>query len=208
MSWLIAAVYDRFMHEAERRRFGPWRRELLADLEGEVLEVGAGTGANLPHYPTAVRRVIAAEPDRAMRARLARRAAAMAGPPGRSIEVSEASLDRLPWPDARFDAVVATLVLCSVDDPGRALGEIRRVLRPGGRLVFMEHVASDEAGHRRWQRRIEPVWKRVGGNCHLTRETEQAIRDAGFGIERLDRHVEEGQPLVRKIVRGIARASS
>jgi len=151
--------------------------------------------------------LIVAEPDPDMRARLARRLGRKAENRNIAVKMAEASAGRLPYEDARFDAVVVTLVLCSVEDVAQSLAEVRRVLKPGGRLAFLEHVASDDPWHLRWQRRIEPAWKRFGGNCHLTRDTESAIRDAGFTIERIDRHVERRRfLLVRKTVRGIARA--
>ena len=119
------------------------------------------------------------------------------------------SLDRLPMGDASFDAVVATLVLCSVTDPARALAEIHRVLRPGGQYVFLEHVAADphqEPRRYKWQGRIEPFWKRAMDNCHLRRQTDLYIREAGFDIERMERDsIPKAPPWVRPSVRGIAR---
>lgn len=210
MSWFLAAIYDRFMRSAETTILGPWRRELLDGIEGEVLEVGAGTGANLPHYPERVTRLVLTEPDRAMRRRLERRLAVEAGVRGRpfaSVHPDDVPLERLPFDAGRFDAVVATLVLCSVGDPIRSIAEIRRVLRPGGRFVFLEHVAAEDRPARlRWQRRIEPLWRRVSGNCHLTRRTEAAILDAGFTPEWIKREsMRRALPIVRATVRGIAR---
>ena len=110
-------------------------------------------------------------------------------------------------PDASFDAVVCTLVLCSVQDVQVALTEIFRVLRPGGRLLFVEHVAARQHSTRlAWQRRLEPIWKRVAGNCHLTRDTEQAIRAVGFQFERIEREsMRKAMPLIRPCIRGAAR---
>jgi ubiquinone/menaquinone biosynthesis C-methylase UbiE len=181
-----------------------WREELLRDLHGEVLEVGAGTGANLPHYPPAVTRLVLAEPNPHMRRRLeARRGSGESS----TAEVSDASLERLPIPDASFDAVVSTLVLCSVPDMHAALAEIFRVLRPGGRLLFLEHVAAESSSKRfQWQRRGEWLWKHLAGNCHLTRKTEQAILAAGFQIERIEReNMPKAMPLARPGIRGVAR---
>lgn len=206
MSWLMAAIYDRFMAESERKRFGPWRDELLALLDGEgldVLEVGGGTGVNLTRYPASLSRLTVTEPDRAMRRKLERRLGALGL--RFPVEVSDAAMEQLPFADRRFDAVVVTLVLCSVRETTRALGEIRRVLKPGGRLVFLEHVASEDSAHLRWQRRFEPLWRRMSGNCHLTRDTESALRDAGFTFERIDRWVERRRfLLVKETVRGVA----
>lgn len=202
MSRALAFIYDRFMQKSERACLAAWRAELLADLDGDVLEVGAGTGANLRHYPPAVARLVLAEPEPHMRARLARRVADA----GRAVEISEARADALPMPDGSFDAVVCTLVLCSVDDPARALAEIRRVLRPGGRLVFLEHVAADDRPRRlAWQRRLEPLWRRVAGNCHLTRRTDALIRAAGFTVADARRQsVRKALPIMRPSVRGVA----
>jgi len=203
MSWLMAALYDRAMHGVEEASLIRWRTDLLRDLSGEVLEIGAGTGANLPLYPPAVRRLVLVEPDPHMRRRLRHRHPA--GAP--ALEIRPERLETLELPPASFDAVVATLVLCSVPDQAVALWHIRELLRPGGRLVFLEHVAADgDALARKWQRRLDPVWCRVAGGCHLTRRTEEAIREAGFTIERIERAPMQKAPrLVRATVRGVAR---
>ena len=204
MSWLMAALYDPFMRASEEACLARWRAELLRDLSGEVLEVGAGTGATLEHYPRAVTRLVLCEPDPHMRRKLEARLASFEP---QNIRVSDASLDGLPFLPASFDAVVCSLVLCSVDDQKAALGQIRRVLKPGGRLVFLEHVAADSRPERlKWQRRIEPLWKRLMGNCHLTRRTAEAIQAAGFKIERIEREsIRKALPIVRPSIRGIAR---
>lgn len=206
MGRLIAAVYDRVTRASEEACLQEWRAGLLRALEGDVLEVGAGTGLNLPHYPRSLARLVLSEPDPHMRTKLAERARAE----GRDrAEVLDGSLERLPVPDAAFDAVVGTLVLCSVPSLDRALSEIHRVLRPGGRFVFIEHVAAeDRPGRLKWQRRVEPFWKRISGNCHLTRKTEEAIRAAGFGILEVRREsMRKAWPLVRPTIRGVARKS-
>lgn len=202
-SRLLAPLYDRLTRPSEEACVGGWREALLGPLAGAVLDVGSGTGANLPYYGPGVTRLVAAEPDPHMRRRLEMRLPAIA----RSVEVTGASAESLPWPDASFDAVVSTLVLCSVGDPDRALAEYRRVLAPGGRLVFIEHVAAhDNPGRLRWQRRIEPVWKRVFGNCHLTRDTAGAIERAGFRFDVIERQsMRKAAPVVRPSIRGVAR---
>jgi ubiquinone/menaquinone biosynthesis C-methylase UbiE len=201
MAWLMATVYDRFMRVSEEACLGKWRAELLRDLSGEVLEVGAGTGSTLGLYPKAVTRLVMAEPDPHMRAKLL----AKARPAG--VEVSDASLDKLSFQDRSFDAVVCSLVLCSVHDQKAALAEIARVLKPGGRLVFLEHVAADGKPDRlKWQGRIEPLWKHLMGNCHLTRRTEAAIAAAGLQIETIQREsIRKALPIVRPSIRGTAR---
>ena len=204
MSWLMAAVYDRFMRGSEEACLAQWRAELLRDLSGAVLEVGAGTGVTLPHYPKSITRFVLSEPDAHMRRKLKRKVDAAAL---RNIEISDAALDSLPFKAGEFDAVVCSLVLCSVPDQPAALAEIARVLKPGGRLVFLEHIAADGRPERlKWQRRIEPVWKHLMGNCHLTRRTEAAIAAAGFRIERIQREsIRKALPIVRPSIRGIAR---
>lgn len=207
MSWLLAAIYDRLMRASEEACLTQWRAELLQDLHGEVLEVGAGTGVNLPHYPKAVSRLVVSEPDRHMRRRLQARCDSSGL---NQVEVSDASLERLSMTPASFDAVVSTLVLCSVPDLHAALAEVFRVLRPGGRFVFLEHVAAAGDPRRlKWQHRLEPVWKRLAANCHLTRRTEEAIGTAGFEIERIQRaSIRKALPLVRPSIRGVARRPS
>ena len=203
-SWILASTYDRLLEPAEEACLRAWRGALIAELEGAVLEVGAGTGANLGHYPPAVSRLVVSEPDANMRGRLDAKTAGS----GKAAEIRSDGADRLDFPDATFDGAVATLVLCSVPDPARALSEIRRVLKPGGRYVFLEHVAAENKPDRlRWQRRVEPVWKRLMGNCHLTRRTEELILDAGFTIDRIERaSMRKAMPLVRPTIRGVARA--
>jgi SAM-dependent methyltransferase len=154
------------------------RRELLAGLRGSVIEVGAGNGLNFPYYPATVTRVLAVEPEPYLRER-AEEAARGAPVP---IEVVDGVADALPAGDGEFDAGVFSLVLCSVPSQAAALGEMRRVLRHGGELRFYEHVVSDKPKVRRLQRFLEPVWKRGGGGCHLTRDTSSAIAGAGFEL--------------------------
>jgi len=210
MAWLLAPIYDRMVAPTEEACFQAWRADLLAPLDGDVLELGAGTGANVAHYPAAVDQVVFTEPDPGMRRQLvdkldALRAVGRFGPA--SGQVSIDSADQLSFGDQRFDAVVATLVLCTVPDPEAALAEVRRVLKPGGRLVFLEHVAADTKPDRlKWQRRIDPVWRRVVGGCRLTRRTAEAIEGAGFTIEAITREsARKAMPLVRPTIRGTAR---
>ena len=201
MSRLFSLVYDRMTAPMEEACLGGWRAELLADVSGAVLEIGAGTGANLAHYPAGVTRLVLAEPDPGMRRKLDAKVAAW----GRPAEVVDAPAERLPFADGTFDAVVSTLVLCSVRDPQQALGELRRVLADDGRLVLIEHVAAGpvEPDRHRWQRRVEPVWKRLAGNCHLTRDTQAALVAAGFDVSGIERQsIRKAAPLVRPSIRG------
>lgn len=201
MSLLFASIYDRFMRRTERACLDEWRTALLGPIRGHVLEIGAGTGANLAHYPSSLERLVLTDPDEHMLARLRRRPEAQRG-----VEIVRASADVLPFPDESFDVVVSTLVLCSVPSVERTLVEVRRVLRRGGTLVFLEHVAADIPPRLRWQRRVEPLWSRLAGNCHLTRETDRALVAAGFTIESLTREsMRKALPIVRPTVRGTAR---
>jgi ubiquinone/menaquinone biosynthesis C-methylase UbiE len=199
---VVAALYDRAMRDVERAGLGAWRKELLADLSGHVLEIGAGTGRNLAYYPASVERLVLVEPDRHMRRRLEQRLADAPVPP----EVVEAPAEDLPFPDASFDTVVSTLVLCSVRDPARAAAEAGRVLRPSGRLVLIEHVAAVDRPRRlAWQRRLEPLWRPLAGNCHLTRRTDEILRRAGFELVALERaSMRKAPPIVRPTIRGSA----
>jgi ubiquinone/menaquinone biosynthesis C-methylase UbiE len=171
---LFAAVYDRMVAPIERAGIAERRARMLGDLTGVVLDVGSGTGANLPHY-RAAQRVVMTEPDPAMRAKLTAKLAAAVRP----TQVVDAPAERLPFDDDSFDAVACTLVLCTVDDPTAALAEARRVLKPGGPLVVLEHVVGT-GRLATWQRRLNPVWSRLAGGCQLNRDTERAIASAGF----------------------------
>jgi ubiquinone/menaquinone biosynthesis C-methylase UbiE len=195
-------MYDRSLSGAETACLADWRHTLLSTAQGDVLEIGAGTGANLAHYPSAVRRLVLAEPDAGMRARLKRKLAERP-----DVTVIDATAESLPLPDRAFDVVVSTLVLCSVDSPGRSLAEVWRVLKPGGRFLFLEHVAAEgRPGRLRWQRLLEPAWRCLAGNCHLTRNTEAAIAEMGFHVEDVQREsIRKVAGVVRPSVRGLAR---
>lgn len=205
MSRWMAFAYDRLMRGTERACLEAWRHDLLAGLSGNVLEIGAGTGANLTHYPEAVTRLVLTEADPAMLAKLEDR---MRAGSRSGVEVRGASAESLPVADASFDVVVSTLVLCSVANVDATLAEVRRVLRPGGSFVYLEHVAAEEASSRfTWQQRIEPFWMRLAGNCHLTRRTGEAIRCAGFVVEAEEHEsMRKAMPFLRPTVRGVARA--
>ena len=203
MGRLMARFYDRVMQRSEEACLSKWRKDLLENTTGRVLEVGAGTGVNLSFYPETVERIVFSEPDPHMRAKLAERIDSAGAD---SATVSDGSLDALPFPDGEFDFVTCMLVLCSVPDLNLALKEIRRVLVPGGRLVFMEHVAAEYRSDRlKWQHRLEPLWKRFSGSCHLTRRTEQAILDSGFEMAWIQREsMLSTIPVTRPTVRGVA----
>ncbi len=209
MAWMLAPLYDRFVAPAEEACFAGWRAELLAGLTGTVVEIGAGTGANVEHYPSSIDRLVLTEPDPGMRIRLLdkveRRRLGAGGGPG-SIEVRAVEGDSLPLDDGEADAVVATLVLCTVADPDAVMAEVRRVLRPGGQFVFLEHVAAEDRPDRlRWQQRIDPVWRRVMGGCRLTRRTAETIEAAGLEVVSLTKEsARKTTPVVRPTIRGHA----
>lgn len=185
MSWWLAPWYDRLLAGAEAGRLGRWRAELLQDVSGAVLELGAGTGANLPHYPADLERLTLCEPDPGMASQLRAKLPTRSAFP---IEVSAAPGERLPAPDASQDVVVATLVLCTVEDLDRALLEVRRVLKSGGRFLFLEHVADEDHALRHAVQRVAtPVWKRIAGGCCLDRRTGDRIRAAGFDVTRMEK---------------------
>lgn len=196
---MIGWIYDLLSRGAEKGEMGERREALLASVEGDVLEIGAGTGWNLPHYRAATR-VVAVEPDASMAKRLPEKLAQASVP----VEVVTAQAESLPFPDASFDAVVSTFVLCSVEDPSRVLAELRRVLRPEARLVLLEHVRGDDR-LARWQERLTPLHRRLAGNCHLNRDTRGAVAAAGFDVTDLrPTRIPGSHPLVRSGLQGVA----
>jgi ubiquinone/menaquinone biosynthesis C-methylase UbiE len=179
----FAAIYDRVMEGAERAGLGEHRRRLLGGASGRVLEIGGGTGANLPFYREAVSELVIAEPERPMARRLRVRLRGYPIP----ARVDVALAEDLPLETASFDCGVATLVLCTVANLPRALGELRRVLKPNGRLLFIEHVRSDEPRIARWQYRLRRPWSWVAHGCQLDRATVDVMRSEGFSIAELRR---------------------
>lgn len=205
-SFLMAKSYDYAMRSTEKRCLQKWRKELLAQANGELLEIGAGTGVNLPHYPEAVTRIVLSEPDVQMRKNLLRNTGRLQQ---ERLEITPWGADSIEMPDASFDTIVSTLVLCSVPSLETSLQEIYRLLRPNGILLFLEHVISDHPPTLTWQRRIEPFWSFCAGNCHLTRNTAGAIDAAGLEIEQLTEAPMDGTPaFVRRTIRGAARKLS
>ncbi len=199
----FSAIYDRAMKGTEEAGMREMRAALLAQARGRTIEIGAGTGINLDLYPAEVDDLVVAEPDPHMRKRLR---AKLAGS-GRGAKVIEAPAERLPFEDASFDTAVATLVLCTVPDPRAAVAELERVLKPGGRLLFLEDVRSEDPGLARWQDRLERPWRFLGDGCHCNRDTVATIDASGFELGQVERdRLPKAPPLVRPLVRGSAAA--
>jgi ubiquinone/menaquinone biosynthesis C-methylase UbiE len=167
----VAAGYDRWYEPAERAGLDELRRRTLADVSGRVLEIGAGTGLNLPYYPSSAEEIVLAEPDPPMARRLSARLAGTQVP-GKLLS---APAEALPFEDSSFDWVVSSFVLCTVPELERALTEIKRVLRPGGKLAFLEHIRSTDPKLARWQDRLHGAWFRLGNGCHCNRRTVEGI---------------------------------
>lgn len=197
---LFAAMYDRAMAPVERGGLTERRRRLLSRAAGRVLELGAGTGANLALYPpAAVAEVVALEPDGAMRRHLVDKVGRASVP----VEVHAAALPDA-FDDASFDTVVATLVLCTVPDAARTLAAVRRVLKPGGTFLFLEHVRGT-GWTARFQRGADPLWRHLAAGCHSSRDTVRAVAAAGFSIDDLEHFRMPNAPaIVRPCVAGVA----
>jgi SAM-dependent methyltransferase len=220
---LFAGLYDRALKATEEGGLRAMRAELLAGARGRVLEIGAGTGANLGLYPDAVGELVLVEPSpfmaRQMRARLGGELAQAPTPPGSSrpagipnpvgdppATIAEVPAETLPFPDSSFDTAVATLVLCTVPDPRAAIAEIARVLKPGGRLLFVEHVRSEDVRIARWQDRFERPWHFLADGCHCNRDTAATLAaSGGFEVESIERgRLPKAMPLMRPLIRGSA----
>lgn len=180
--------YDRYvlpwvLHLAMKKKdVTEWRQRVVPAARGRVLEVGIGSGLNLPFYSSAVEAVWGLDPS----AELLRMARKAAGTAPFAIELVNQSAEEIRFDDRHFDSVVTTWTLCSIPDPMRALGEMRRVLKPDGELIFIEHGLAPEPGVARWQRRLGPLWGRVTGGCNLDRDIERIIRGAGFHMTQLE----------------------
>ena len=206
-AWRFAAMYDRFSARTEAAGLSAQRAALVGGARGVTLEIGAGTGANLDCYGTDVVGLTLTEPERAMISRLERKVADRGRTvAGAQVTVLRAPAEELPFEDASFDTVVSTIVLCSVDDQPRALYEIGRVLRPGGRLLFLEHVRSDDPALARHQDRMNWL-NRIVVRCDCNRPTLQGIEAAGFAVTELARTTMPKAPsFVGPVVVGAATA--
>jgi ubiquinone/menaquinone biosynthesis C-methylase UbiE len=193
--------YDAFQRRSCAAGMEDKRRQVLGEARGRTLEIGSGTGINLDHYGPAVTELVLSEPDRHMVALLRRKVEASPVP----ATVVQAPADELPFADQSFDTVTLVYVLCTVPDPGAALGEIARVLKPGGRLLFIEHVRSPQPRLARWQDRLHGPWLVFANGCHCNRDTVAALEGSPFEIEQLERgEIPKVPRLVRPMVAGTA----
>jgi len=201
MSFITAYLNDRLSARVEKAFLKSWRRELLKHVYGEVLEIGAGTGANIEHYSDQVTRLVLTEPDKHKRRIMEKK---ISGKGLEKVQISDGTAEQISAEDESFDCVVAFIVFCCVSNPGTALQEIKRVLRPGGYFIFLEHVAAPEGTSiRRWQDRLNPIWRIIGDN--INRETEEAILGAGFKMKEIKREsIPKALPIYRPSIRGIA----
>jgi SAM-dependent methyltransferase len=182
------------------RSLQPLRLRVCAGLAGDIIEIGFGTGHNVPCYPAAVKSVAAVEPSDLSWKLAGSRLAATAVPVTRSGLDGQA----LPFEDGSFDAMLSTWTLCTIPDVARALSEVRRVLRPGGKVHFLEHGLAPDEPVRRWQRRLDPLQQRIAGGCHFTRPIVDLLTGAGFTITEVDVFYEQGPKFAAADSLGIA----
>jgi ubiquinone/menaquinone biosynthesis C-methylase UbiE len=200
----FTALYDSMLKSTEEEGLRDMRRETLSKASGRTIDLGAGTGANLGLYPDSVTELVLVEPDPHMLRKLRPKAEEA----GVDAEIVQAGAEDLPFEDSSFDTAAFTLVLCTVPDPAAALAEAARVLKPGGRLLFVEHVRSEDSGLARWQDRLERPWRFFGDGCHCNRDTVATIEAAPFTVEGVDKtELPKSPPIVRPLVRGSAVAS-
>jgi ubiquinone/menaquinone biosynthesis C-methylase UbiE len=198
---LFAAVYDRLIGGTEEAVLREMRAELLSQASGRTIDVGAGTGANVPLFPTAVTELVLAEPGEHM-ARQMRRKVAEAGRPA---QIVAAPAEDLPFEDSTFDTAIFTLVLCTTPDPGAALAEAARVLRPGGRMLFIEHVRAEDPRLARWQDRLETPWRLCADGCHCNRDTLATIQASPLEVDEVSHdQMLKAPPILRPLLVGSA----
>lgn len=204
MGFYAQHIFPRLMDWGMRRRlFHQERAEALAPAFGNVLEIGFGTGLNLPHYPSSIAQLTAVDPMQALPERVAQRCRAISFP----VQIVPMTAETLPFDDARFDCAVSTWTLCTIPDPIAALREVKRVLKPGGLLLFAEHGRSDDPPVAAWQDRLNPIQNVVACGCNLNRRIDRLLLDAGLALDRLDRFELPGVPrLAGTMYRGQARA--
>lgn len=197
----FTALYDSCLKSTEEAGLLDMRREALSPASGRTIDMGAGTGANIELYPDAVDQLVLAEPDPHMLRKLRPKAEEAGVDP----EIVQAGAEAVPFEDSSFDTVAFTLVLCTVPDPAAALREAARILKSGGKLLFLEHVRSEDPGLARWQDRLMRPWRFLADGCHCNRDTVAAIEASPLSLERVE-HAEmpKSPPLVKPLVRGAA----
>jgi ubiquinone/menaquinone biosynthesis C-methylase UbiE len=196
----FAAIYDRGLKGTEDAGLREMRRETLSRASGRTIDLGAGTGVNRDLFPASVTELVMVEPSPHMLAKLRAKVAEGAG-----VKIVQASAQDLPFEDDSFDTAVFTLVLCTVPDPAAALAEAARVLKPGGKLLFVEHVRARDPRLATWQDRLETPWKLFGDGCHCNRDTVATIEASPFGVDELESAaLPKAPPIVRPLVRGVA----
>lgn len=176
------------------------RERYVSRATGRVLEIGIGSGLNLAHYSDSVSAITGLDPAPELTVMARQRAASASAP----VDLLQVSGEEIPADDATYDTLVCTWTLCSIPNVYRALQEMHRVLKPGGSFYFVEHGLSPDSGVQSWQRRIEPLWKKIGGGCHLTRKADQLIQDAGFIVPELDNGYEPGPRWAAYMTHGVA----
>lgn len=200
----FSAFYDPLLRGTEEAGLRDRRRQVLSAASGRTIDIGAGTGANLGLFPDAVTELVMSEPDPHMSKRLRPRVAEAGSP----AEVVEAPAEKLPFEDSSFDTAVFTLVLCTVPEPKAALDEAARILKPGGRLLFVEHVRGGE-GLARWQDRLETPWRYFADGCHCNRDTVANIEAAPFTLEQVERgELPKSPPITKPLAWGRATPAS
>jgi ubiquinone/menaquinone biosynthesis C-methylase UbiE len=199
----FAAFYDRGLKATEENGLGEMRAELLAGARGRVVEIGAGTGVNLDLYGSQIEDLTLIEPDPHMGARLRARLEDRGG--GAPARLVAAPAEAMPFAEDTFDTAVATLVLCTVPDPVATIEELARVLKPGGKLLFIEHVRADDPDRARWQDRLEKPWRFMADGCYCNRDTAATLGASAFQVETIDQtKMPKAIPIVRPLIRGTA----
>ena len=204
MGWYDRIVLPRLIDAAcSQPPMTRLRGEYVSQASGRVLEMGIGSGLNLQHYDVnKVEAIVGVDPAAELTVKAQERAERLDVP----VEVLGLSGEDLDIDNSSFDTIVCTWTLCSIPNPYRAVEEMRRVLKPGGQLIFVEHGRSDEAAVQKWQRRIEPLWKKIGGGCHLTRRADDLLEDGGFKINQFASGYEKGPKVAAFMMHGIAQA--
>lgn len=198
-NWLLPRLIDLCMRN---REVGAYRERVVPQAKGRVLEIGIGSGLNLPFYGAGVERLYGLDPSETLLDMTRGRESEVACP----LELIQSGAEEIPLDARSVDAVVMTFTLCSIPDPLAALNEMRRVLKPGGTLHFAEHGLAPEPGVQRWQRRLTPGWRRIAGGCHLDRRIDALIREAGFSLDEIDTGYARGPRPMTFIYSGRARA--